>query len=98
MSDKALPAGWVVQVTVDAAPAQPNPDAVPWRGPGVKDAPSFQYFNVAIADSAKAMEATKKLMAKGDVSAVHWDMSAVRGLSAAEIAALDLKSGEVKPA
>jgi len=97
MTAKAPPAGWVVQVAVATLPAEPKADAR-WLGPALNDAPSFQYFNAAIDDPAKAVEATKKLIAKGDASATDWPMSAVRGLSSAEITALKLKVGEVKPA
>jgi hypothetical protein len=98
MIEKAPPAGWVVQVTVAAPLAQPKPDAVRWVGPAVKDAPSFQYFNVAIAAADKAIEATKTLMAKANALAMDWETGVVRGLSSAEIGTLDLKAGEVKPA
>jgi hypothetical protein len=59
-------------------------------------APSFLYFNVAIADAHKAAEATGKHLAipDGDDRKIH----AVRSLSVAEIAALNLNPGEVKPA
>jgi hypothetical protein len=97
MTAKAQPAGWVVQVAVAATNSVAMANTS-WRGPAVADAPSFQYFNAAIDDPAKAVEATKKLIAKGDSSAADWPMSAVRGLSSAEIAALKLKVGEVKPA
>ena len=60
-------------------------------------APSFEYFNVAIAAPDKAMEATTKHMAKG-AEAKAGEMSVVRKLSSGEIAALRLKAGEVKPA
>ena len=59
-------------------------------------APSFQYFNVAIAAPNKAIEATTKFLAKGE--ATDGEKSVVRGLSAREIAALRLEAGEVKPA
>ena len=59
---------------------------------------SFQYFNVAIAAADKAVEATKKLMAKADALAMDWETGAVRGLSSAEIVSLGLKAGEVVPA
>ena len=61
-------------------------------------APSFEYFNVAIASPDKAVEATTKYLAKGKVDADDVDASTVRKLSSAEIAALGLKAGEVKPA
>jgi hypothetical protein len=60
-------------------------------------APSFKYFNVAIAAPDKAMEATTKYLAK-DADAKAGEMSVVRKLSSGEIAALSLKAGEVKPA
>ena len=98
MTEKAPPAGWVVQVTVATPLTQPKPDAVRWLGPAVKDAPSFQYFNVAIAAADKAVEATKKLMAKADALAMDWETGVVRGLSSAEIVSLGLKAGDVVPA
>ena len=97
MSVKAPSAGWVVQLTVATSPGSTKANER-WLGPVVADAPSFQYFNTAIADRDKAVEATKKLIAKGDTSAVDWPGRAVRGLSSAEIDALGLKTGEVKPA
>ena len=60
-------------------------------------APSFEYFNVAIAAPDKAMEAATKYLAKG-ADAKAGEMSVVRKLSSGEIAALRLKAGEVKPA
>ena len=96
MSEKSPPAGWVVQVAVPAPPAAPRADGFRWIGPVVSGAPSFQYFNVAIAASGKAIEATTKHLAKAD--AKGGEMSAVRGLSAGEIAALKLEAGQVKPA
>ena len=60
-------------------------------------APSFEYFNVAIAAPDKAMEATTKHLAEG-VEAKAGAVSVVRKLSSREIAALSLKAGEVKPA
>jgi hypothetical protein len=60
-------------------------------------APSFEYFNVAIAAPAKAMEATTKHLAEG-AKPKSGEMSVVRELSSVEIAALRLKAGEVKPA
>jgi hypothetical protein len=93
MTDKASPAGWVVQVTIEA-PAR-SPDAK-WRSTAIVDAPSFQYFNVAIAAPNKAIEAATKYLAKAETK--EGEMSVVRGLSAGEIAALSLTAGEVKAA
>ena len=100
MTEKTLPAGWVVQVTVPAPLSPPKPEGTRWIGPAMLAAPSFQYFNVAIAAPAKAIEATAKHLAKGEskVEAKDGETRCVRRLSAAEIAALSLKTGEVKPA
>jgi hypothetical protein len=94
MNDKTAPAGWVVQQTVPAAPAAA--DRARWIGPVLLAAPSFQYFNVAIASVEKAIEATMKHLARAEVQA--GEMSVVRGLSLREIAALRLEDGQVKPA
>jgi hypothetical protein len=94
MTDKATPAGWVVQVTVPAPLATPG--TTRWVGPVALAAPSFKYFNVAIAAPNKAIEATAKHLAKAE--GADAEMSVVRGLSPGEIAALSLKAGEVKPA
>jgi hypothetical protein len=60
-------------------------------------APSFEYFNVAIAAPDMAIEAATKHWAKG-AEAKAGELSVVRKLSSGEIAALSLKAGEVKPA
>jgi hypothetical protein len=96
MTDRASPAGWVIQVTIPAPLAPPMTKGGRWLGPAGLDAPSFQYFNVAIAAPDKAMEATTKHLAKGE--AKDGEISAVRGLSSREIAALGLQAGEVRPA
>jgi hypothetical protein len=95
MTEKASPAGWVVQVAIRMKPDAREADA-PWR-PSVMlvGAPSFEYFNVAIAAPDKAIEAASKHLAK---SAKVGEMSVVRKLSTGEIAALSLKAGEVRPA
>jgi 3-deoxy-D-manno-octulosonate 8-phosphate phosphatase KdsC-like HAD superfamily phosphatase len=95
MSAKAPPVGWVVQATIAAPPAPPSKDGAKWVGDKMPDAPSFRYFNVAIADPNKAVEATAKYLAKAHTEG---GLSAVRELSSAEVAALSLKAGEVKPA
>jgi len=59
----------------------------------VPDAPSFRYFNAAIAAAGKAIEAAK-LLAEAENKEAH----VVRALSSGEVAALGLKPGEVKPA
>ena len=105
MIDKVSPAGWVVQATFPTEPEARAADA-PWRHSAfLVGAPSFKYFNVAIAAPDKAMEATIKYLAKGaeaqsgaKTGAKTGAMSIARKLSAGEIAALSLKAGEVKPA
>jgi hypothetical protein len=67
-----------------------------WIGSPVPDAPSFQYFNVALAAPSEALAATAKHLAKSE--AKDAEMSVVRRLSSNEIAALTLKAGMVKPA
>jgi hypothetical protein len=93
MSDETSPAGWVVQVTVAAPPRRAD---AKWSAIPVVGAPSFHYFNVAIAARNKAVEATAKHLGEGEVK--DGEMSIVRGLSSKEIAALSLTAGEVKPA
>jgi hypothetical protein len=97
MTDKASPAGWVAQVTIPGKPDVRLADA-PWRPPIMAaGAPLFQYFNVAISAPDKAIEATAKHL-ENSPEAETWEISVVRKLSAAEIAALSLEAGEVKPA
>ena len=97
MIDKASPAGWVVQASFPTEPEARAPDA-PWRHAAfLVGAPSFKYFNVAIAAADKAVEATAKYLA-GSPEVKGGEMSVARKLSAGEIAALKLKAGEVKPA
>ena len=93
MTSETSPAGWVVQVTVAAPPRQPD---AKWSAIAAVGAPSFHYFNVAIAARTKAVEATAKHLAEG--KAKEGEMSIVRGLSSKEVAALNLTAGEVKPA
>jgi hypothetical protein len=62
------------------------------------DAPSFEYFNVAIAAPDKAIEATTEHLAAKSPEAKTWEMSVVRKLSSGEILAISLKAGEVRPA
>jgi hypothetical protein len=96
MTNKTPPAGWVVQVTIPAPPSPPRADGTRWIGAVALSAPSFQYYNVAIAAADNAIEATSKHVAKAE--AQDGEKCVVRGLSAAEIAALSLKAGEVRPA
>jgi hypothetical protein len=87
MSDKAPPAGWVVQMVIAVQSAT---RAAGWIGAALPNAPSIQYFNAAIADADKAIAATQ-LAAAGEGSVV-------RALSLGELASLGLQPGEVKPA
>ena len=79
MTDKASPAGWVVQVSTQE----------PGEGP-----PKFSYFNVAVDAADKAVDAAKKKTKAAD----NTHISTVRGLSSPELASLDIRPGEVKPA
>ena len=96
MPEKTSPAGWVVQVAVPAPIAPPRADGTRWIGAVALSAPSFQYFNVAIAAPKNAIEATTKHLASAE--AKGGEMSVVRQLSSKEIAALSLAAGEVRPA
>jgi hypothetical protein len=88
MSDQTPPAGWVVQVIL---PAQSSTRGAAWIGATLPDTPSLKYFNAAVAVAGDAVDAARHLAEAGE-----W--SVVRTLSSAEIAALGLQPGEVKPA
>jgi hypothetical protein len=90
MTDKASPTGWVVQVIIPAPITQVGAQAT------ALSAPSFRYFNVAIADPRMAIEATSKHLPDADADDLR--IGVVRGLSSKEIDALSLLAGEVKPA
>jgi len=96
MTDKALPAGWVVQVTVTPPLDTPAMVGARWIGSPMPSAPSFQYFNVALAAPADAIAATAKHLSKSEVK--DGEMAVVRRLSSEEIASLTIKAGAVKPA
>jgi hypothetical protein len=85
-------------VTIASSPLPPSKEGAQWIDDKMPGAPSFEYFNVAIASPDKAVEATTKYLAKGRVDAEDVHAITVRDLSPAEVAALRLKSGEVKPA
>jgi hypothetical protein len=77
-TDKAATSGWVIQVTASNA----------------TEVPAFAFFNVAVGDADKAVEAVRKR-----VGAVEGDrVYAVRPLSAGELEAADLKTGQLNPA
>jgi hypothetical protein len=92
MTDKTHPAGWVVQVTTPGQPSLTR--STSGRLSAVLGAPSFKYFNVAIAAAGKAVEATTKHLADTEEK----ETRVVRGLSLQEIAALRLSPGDVVPA
>jgi hypothetical protein len=94
MSDKATPAGWVVQLTLPAPITPTRADGTPWVGPAILGAPSLQYFNVAIPDAEMAVMATREHL--GSDSGVT--IGVVRALSAAELASIPLSVGEVRRA
>ena len=87
MTEKASPAGWVVQVTVTSPLDAPTMVGARWIGSPVPSAPSFQYFNVALAAPSEALAATAKHLAKSEIK--DGELSVVRGLSSEEIASLD---------
>jgi hypothetical protein len=92
MSDKATPAGWVVQVTTPGEPSLNR--SASGRLSAILGAPAFEYFNVAIAAPVAAIEATtKQLTDRKDREA-----RVVRSLSSEEIAVLRLKAGDVAAA
>jgi hypothetical protein len=90
MTEKSSPAGWVVQLSI---PGKTTEGSM-WRGPALAEAPTFQFFNVAIASNEKAIEAARKKSGASNEIV----MSTVRALSASEVEFVGLKSGEVKPA
>ncbi len=96
MTDKASPAGWVVQVMTHVELTEPTAIAVRRYNPTLLEPPSFNYYNVAIAAPDKAVEATAKKLAITEPKG--GEICVVRELSSGEVAALNLKSGEVRPA
>ena len=92
MTDKTPPAGWVVQVTTPGLPSLARSPS--GRLSAILGAPSFKYFNVAIAAAGKAVEATTDYLADAQAR----DTCVVRSLSVKEMAALGLSPGDVAPA
>lgn len=90
MAEKSSAAGWVVQLTIPGLTTQGSN----WRGAPLADAPTFQFFNVAIGAGEKAIEAARKLAGASDEAA----MSTVRRLSPSEIEFVGLRAGEAKRA
>jgi|SoiMetStandDraft_5_1073268.scaffolds.fasta_scaffold52073_3 hypothetical protein len=93
-SQQAMPAGWVVQLTLPAPVTPPRSDGNPWIGAVVLGTPLFQYFNVAIADPKAAVEATRKHSGSDDDATI----GTVRALSSEELASISLSQGEIRRA
>jgi hypothetical protein len=92
MTEKTPPAGWVVQVTTPGEPVRSRARHTLLKD--LRGAPSFQYFNVAIAIPAEAEEATTVHLADD----LAREARVVRSLSSAEVASLNLRTGDVVPA
>ena len=92
MTEKSPPAGWVVQVTTPGKLSLTQTRSSQLNG--LRGAPSFEYFNVAIVIAGKAEEATTVHLAEDTAR----EARAVRALTSREITSLNLKPGEVVPA
>ena len=79
-----------MQLTVPGAAAEQSS----WRGPAVAKPPSFQFFNVAIGSADAAVEAVRLKVKAGADAPIR----VVRSLSVGELAAIGLRSGQIKPA
>lgn len=90
MTEKTSAAGWVVQLTIPGKATASSQ----WRGAPLADAPTFQFFNVAIGASEKAIEAARKVAGASEEAA----MTTVRRLSPNEIEFVGLRAGEARPA
>ena len=92
MTGKTLIAGWVVQLTNPGVPSV-VPEGARWR-PAELTPTTFEFFNVAISDAEKAVEAVRKKASVTPEASIR----VVRSLSQPEIAAIPLRAGEAKPA
>jgi hypothetical protein len=92
MNQNTAAAGWVVQLTIPGVLII-RPEGAKWR-PAENSAPTYQFFDVAIASADKAIEAARKLAGASDEAV----MRVVRALSASEIDAIKLRAGDIKPA
>ncbi len=90
MTEKTSAAGWVVQLSIPGKTTEGSQ----WRGAPLADAPTFQFFNVAIGASEKAIEAARKKAGAAEDA----PMRTVRSLSPSEIEFIGLRAGEAKPA
>jgi hypothetical protein len=89
MTDRTASAGWVVQLTIPGTPGQSNQVA----GPSRSKSASIQFFDVAIESAEQAVEAVRKKSGAPKESPAR----VVRALSKAEIAAVGLRPGALKP-
>jgi hypothetical protein len=89
MTEKTSAAGWVVQLSIPQLAVEGDSK---WRGPALAGAPTFQFYNVAITSSEKAIEAARKKAGAAEDA----PMTAVRRLSPSEVAHVGLKTGEVR--
>lgn len=94
MSEAAPPSGWIVEVLT---PGRPDTRVIAGarKNAALPGPPSFAYFNVAIGDVAKAVAA---VTAQTDDPAGVLLIEGKRALTTGEIAKLNLKAGEIKPA
>ncbi len=94
MSEKATASGWIIEVIT---PGRPDTHVVAGarKNAALLGPPSFRYFNVAIGDVTKAVAAVTQ---QADDPAGTLLIEAKRALTAGEIATLNLKTGEIKPA
>lgn len=90
MTENTSAAGWVVQLTIPGKTTESSQ----WRGAPLADAPTFQFFNVAIGVGEKAIEAARKVAGASEEAT----MTTVRRLSPSEVEFVGLKSGEARPA
>ena len=79
-----------MQLTVPGAAAEGSG----LRGPPMQKAPSFQFFNVAIGSADEAVEAVRHKVKAAEDAPIR----VVRSLSIGELAAIGLRSGQIKPA
>ncbi len=77
-TDKAAAPGWVIQVTATSG----------------AEIPAFAFYNVAVGDADKAVDAVRKRVGAKEGDRVY----AVRPLSASELEAANLKTGQLNPA
>jgi hypothetical protein len=92
MTENTSLTGWVVEVTTQGELSRSDGRSNYFRA--LRGAPSFQYFNVAIAAANKAEAATTAHLAEEPPR----EARAVRMLSSRELASLKLQAGQVAAA